>query len=125
MYGENAGNLRTELTTLLRQHRIQQRLGGNGLHTVAETTTVEERNELGQQIARYRHGVLVWCLQAVRAANPRINLEGTSGRSRGLAQELHYRLSAAIEASSAGLPSLEELSTPQEFSMVESWRLAA
>ena len=125
MYGENAGNLRTELTTLLRQHRIQQRLGGKGLHTVAETTTVEERDELGQQIARYRHGVLVWCRQAVRAANPRINLEGTSGRGRGLAQELHYRLSAAIEASRAGLPSLEELSTPQEFSMVESWRLAA
>lgn len=125
MYGENAGNLRTELTTLLRQHRIQQRLGGKGLHTVPETTTVEERDELGQQIARYRHGVLVWCLQAVRATNPRINLEGTSGRGRGLAQELHYRLSAAIEASSAGLPSLEELSTPQELSMVESWRLAA
>ena len=125
MYGENAGNLRTELTTLLRQHRIQQRLGGKGLHTVPETTTLEERDELGQQIARYRHGVLVWCLQAVRAANPRINLEGTGSQSRGLAQELHYRLSAAIEASSAGLPSLEELSTPQEFSMVESWRLAA
>ena len=58
MYGENTGNLRSELTILLRQHRVQQRLGGNGLHTVPETTTAEERNELGQQIARYRH--VVW-----------------------------------------------------------------
>jgi hypothetical protein len=104
MYGENGGHLRAELTTLLRQHRIQQRLGGPGIHTVPETTTPQEREELGKQIARFRHAVLVWCLQAVRAANPRINLEGTSGRTRGPAEELRYRLTAAVDASSAGLP---------------------
>ncbi len=39
MYGENSGMIRAELTVLLRQHRIQQRLGGKGIHTVPETTT--------------------------------------------------------------------------------------
>ena len=96
MYGENSGLLRDALRELLTQHRIQQRIGGAGLHTVPETTTVEERKEIGKQIGRYRHAVLVWCHQAMRAANPRINLEGTSGRTRGPAEELRYRLEATI-----------------------------
>lgn len=125
MYGENSGMIRAELTVLLRQHRIQQRLGGKGIHTVPETTTVQEREELGRQIARYRHSVLVWCLQAARAANPRINLGGTSGRSRGLAEELRYRLAEAAKASPAGLAPSEELATPQDFPIVDTWRLAA
>jgi len=125
MYGENAGNLRTELTTLLRQHRVQQRLGGPGIHTVPETTTLEERRVFGEQIARYRHAVLMWCLQASRAANPRINLEDASGRARGPTAELHHRLTVAVAASTAGLPSLDELTTEQRFPMVETWRNAA
>ena len=52
MYGENGGLLRAELATLLRQHRIQQRLGGPGTHTVPESTTAEERKALGQRIGR-------------------------------------------------------------------------
>ena len=103
MYGENTGHLRHALGVLAREHRIQQRLGGKGIHTVPETTTVEEREELGKQIRRYRQCVLTWTLQAVRAANPRINLEGTTGRSRGPAEELHYRLTEALGASTAEL----------------------
>ena len=125
MYGENSGMIRAELTVLLRQHRIQQRLGGRGIHTVPETTTVQEREELGRQIARYRHSVLIWCLQAARAANPRINLYGTSGRSRGPEEELSYRLTEAVKASSAGLPASEELTQTQDFPIVDIWRLAA
>lgn len=124
MYGENSALLRTELATLLRQHRIQQRLGGPGTHTVPESTTAAERKALGEQIGRYRHTVLVWCLQAVRATNPHITLEGTIGR-RGPAAELGYRLTAAVEGSTAGLPALIELTTKPEFAMVESWRQAA
>ena len=96
MYGENTRLLRDSLRELLTQHRIQQRIGGAGLHTVPETTTVTERQEIGEQIARYRHAVLVWCHQAMQAANPRINLTGTSARTRGPAEELRYRLDAAI-----------------------------
>ncbi len=125
MYGENSGLLRDSMRELLTQHRIQQRIGGPGLHTVPETTTVAERKEIGEQIARYRHTVLVWCHQAVRAANPRINLDGTTGRTRGPAEELRYRLEASVKADPAALPTMEELVTEQRFEMVDLWRRAA
>lgn len=124
MYAENGGLLRAELSTLLRQHRVQQRLGGAGSHSIPETTTVEQRRLLGEQIGRYRHSVLVWCVQAVRAANPRMNLTGTSTRTRGPAEELRHRLDVAVEHSH-GLPALDELTTEQSFTMVESWRQVA
>lgn len=109
----------------MRQHRVQQRLGGPGIHTVPETTTLEERGLLGEQVARYRHAVLTWCLQATRAVNPQINLEDAHGRARGPAAELHYRLKAAADTSTTGLPSLDELTTEQTFPMVETWRQAS
>ena len=125
MYGENTRLMRDALRELLTQHRIQQRIGGQGLHTVPETTTVAERQEIGEQIGRYRHAVLTWCHQAMRAANPRINLEGSTGRTRGPAEELRYRLDGAINADTAGLPSMEELVTEQRFELVDLWREAA
>ncbi|MGD9960494.1 hypothetical protein [Nocardioides sp.] len=125
MYGENTRLLRDSLRELLTQHRIQQRIGGAGLHTVPETTTVSERQVIGEQIARYRHAVLVWCHQAMRAANPRINLSGTSARTRGPAEELRYRLDAAITADPAGLPTMDELVSGQRFETVDLWRQAA
>lgn len=103
---------------------MQQRLGGAGSHTIPETTTADGRGLLGEQIVRYRHSVLLWSLQAVRAANPRMNLAGTSTRTRGPAGELHHRLNVTIEHSS-GPPSLEELTTEQPFAMVETWRNVA
>ena len=54
-----------------------------------------------------------------------MNPEGTTGRTRGPAEELRYRLVVAIDASPAGLPALDELTTPQPFAMVDSWRQAA
>jgi hypothetical protein len=124
MYADNGGRLRAELSILLRQHRVQQRLGGAGSHTIRETTTVDERELLGAQIGRYRHSALVWCLQAVRAANPHMHLDGASTGRSGQARELRHRLEAAI-AHSSGLPSLDELTTEQTFAMVESWRHVA
>ena len=124
-YGENSNRLRAELTSLLRQHRIQQRLGGPGSYTVPESTTAEQREVLGQQIQRYRDAALAWCLQAVAAANPRFNPELTTERSGGPAAGLRYRLRQCIEASNAGLPPLDELTTQQEFPMVECWRQVA
>lgn len=124
-YGENSIMLRAELATLLRQHRIQQRLGGPGLHTVPESTTVGQRKALGEQILRYRHAVLVWCLQAVQAADPRINIDSTTRRNRSPAEDLGHRLTAAVQASTAGLPPIVELTTEHELAMVESWRQAA
>lgn len=123
MYGTNGRQLREGLTTLLRQHRIQQRLGGPGSHTIPATTTPEEREQLGRQIQRFRYATLAWCLHAVAAADPRAGLERTS--SRGPAEELHFRLTCSIHMSNAGMPSLDELSKPHDFAMVESWRRVA
>lgn len=125
MYGENSGHLRDAIGTLAREHRIQQRLGGKGSHTIPETTTPTERERLGQQIRRYRHTVLTWTLQAVRAANPDIRLEGRSSRTRGPAEELRYRLVDALNYSTVQAASLDELATSQPFATVESWREAA
>jgi hypothetical protein len=124
MYAENGGQLRAELSTLLRHHRVQQRIGSAGSHTIKETTTIDERQPLGEQIGRYRHPALVWCVHAVRAANPQMNLTGTSTRTRGPAEELRHRLDVAV-AHSPGLPTLDELTTEQPFAMVESWRQVA
>src|SRR3954447_19477866 len=70
MYGENGGLMRAELSALLRQHRIQQRIGGEGIYTVAATTTTDQRRRTGELIRRYRQSVLVWCHQATIAAAP-------------------------------------------------------
>lgn len=122
MYAENGGQIRAELSTLLRQHRVQQRLGGAGSHSIPETTTLDERRVLGEQIARYRHSVLLWCIQALRAANPRMNLEGTGTRTRGPAEELRHRVDGALNHSAAGMPTLAQLTSEQPFAMVETWR---
>jgi hypothetical protein len=124
-YGANVGQLRDALATLLRQHRTRQRLGGAGSHTIPETTTVEERAALGALIARYRHAVLVYCRISVTAVNPNPPLDGTTLRTRGPAEELRYRLDRAVQGSTAGLPTMDELATPQNFDLVESWRRAA
>lgn len=123
MYGTNGRQLREELTTLLRQHRIQQRLGGPGSQSIPVTTTPEQREELGQLIQRYRYAALAWCLHAVVAADPRPGLDGSS--SRGPAEELRFRLTRSINMSNAGMPSLDDLSKPQDFALVESWRQVA
>lgn len=124
-YGENSHQLRAHLATLLRQHRIQHRLGGPGLRTVPATTTEEQRRELGEQIRRYRQAVLVWCLQAATAAHPPSEPTRITGPSRGPVEELRYRLTHAIEASTVGLPALEELTVNQPFDILERWRHAA
>lgn len=125
MYGENTGSLRSELTTLLQQHRIQQRIGGAGIHTVPMTTTTAERDEIGKQIRRYRHGVLLWSRQAVAAASPTVAIDPNAGRSPRPAGELHVRLEQALNGSDAGMPAIEELTTAHQFDLVDTWRNAA
>jgi hypothetical protein len=123
MYGTNGRQLREELATLLRQHRIQQRLGGPGSQSIPVTTTPEQREEFGQLIQRYRYAALAWCLHAVVTADSRPGLESMS--SRGPGEELRLRLTRSLNMSNAAMPSLDELSKPQDFAMVESWRQVA
>lgn len=123
MYGENAGALRTHLSELLRQHRIQQRIGGKSAHTVPETTAAE-RERVGRLIQNYRYGVLTWCLHVVNAANPSLHPAGI-GRAATPDLELRRRLTRTMGGSTARLPSMTELTTPQDFALVETWRQAA
>jgi len=121
MYGENTAALRSALTTLLQQHRIQQRIGGAGIHTVPMSTTTEQRAEIGQLIQRYRCGVLTWCHQALTAAEP--TLHGADASKFDL--DLRQRLDASRGASTASLPTLADLTVPHEFALVDAWRRAA
>lgn len=124
IYGENVGVLRAQLGIVLRQHRIQQRIGGAGTHSVPVTTTPAQREAIGNQIRRYRHSILLWCQQAVAANNAGFTRAGSTSRSRLPAEEFRHRLTQSTEGS-PGSPSLTELATTQTFELVDTWRQAA
>ncbi|MEQ6902025.1 hypothetical protein [Nocardioides sp. YIM 152588] len=123
MYGENAGAIRDELGSLLRQHRIQFRIGGMGIIGHRATTTVQEREAASLLIQRYRFALLIWCRHALAAADPG-HTAGPGGRVYPEV-ELARRLRVTIDRARCGLPSLDELVTPQPFPLVEAWRRMA
>lgn len=124
MYGENTRIIREQLATLLRQHRIQHRIGGPGIPTLPVTTRPVERRLIGLQLGRYRHAVLVWTLEAVRAVDPRPHVPLTDRRDRSPATQLQTRLTAAVRKSGPR-PSIEELNSPQRYPMLMAWQTAA
>lgn len=122
MYGENGAAMRRELAGLLRHHRIQHRIGG---------PTQADREASGQQILQYRQNLLIWCTQAMQAANPLLfsNLPTAHGNPFRAgrpaptgAEELARALQRAIARSSAHPASLEQLTTPSNNPVVEHWR---
>ncbi len=134
MYGENGGRLRTELGELLRQHRIQLRIGGAGTHTVPVTTTPDERQQIGEQIRRYRQSALVWCYQATVAVAPGTvsalskaptNPFRAASLNHGALAALQRALEHSVRASTAPLPTIEELTAPRDLPLVEHWRQLA
>ena len=125
MYGENGARMRTELATLLRQHRVMHRLG---------TDEPAERAEVGRQIQRYRQTLLVWCAQAIGVATPVTfpnvpqkpadPFRATSDHGAAI-RELERALNfARIEAATKPASSTE-LTTPSDNEVVEHWRIAA
>jgi hypothetical protein len=134
MYGENGQLLRAELSSLLRQHRVQLRIGGGGTHTVPVTTTAAEREQIGQQIRRFRQAALVWCHQATVAVAPgAASMLASSGTdpfrlptaNHNALGSLQRAIAKAVESSSASLPTMDELVAPHEMPLVEHWRLVA
>lgn len=123
MYGENSEALRTELAALLRQHRIQYRIGGPGVRSIPISTTTAEREAIGGLIRRYRYGVLTWCQQALTSAGPALPHDPASPAAP--ARELRRRLQVTMNNSSAGLPTMTDLTTPHPFALVDHWRRAA
>lgn len=126
MYGETGAAMRAELAELLRQHRVQQRLGG---------PTSEAREQLGLQIRTYRQSVLVWLTQAMRTAAPMSfsNMppaQPNPFRSAGSgattpASELMRAIDLAKQQSTAAPATTDALGTPHANPMIEHWRLAA
>lgn len=128
MYGETGAEMRQQLAALLRQHRVQQRLGA---------PTQEAREELAVLIRGYRQNVLVWLNQAMRAASPLafsnmppaqpnpFRMVGTSGSPFTAAGELARAIYLATTESTAHVASSEELAAPLANPTVEHWRLAA
>ncbi|MEP6815652.1 MAG: hypothetical protein ABI873_08895 [Marmoricola sp.] len=128
MYGETGAAMRQDFAALLRQHRVQQRLGG---------PTQQAREELGVLIRDYRQNVLMWLTQAMRAASPMafsnmppaqpnpFRSVRTSGGQLTAAAELARAIDLAKTESTAHPASSEALATPLAIPMVEHWRLAA
>jgi hypothetical protein len=125
MYGENGAAMRGELAALLRQHRIQQRLGGGSQH---------DRAAVGLQIRQHRQSILIWCSQAMQAASPLMfsNLPAkpahpfrAGGPRATAAGELARALEHVKTQSSASPASSELLTTPSDNQVVEHWREAA
>ncbi|ROR91059.1 hypothetical protein [Nocardioides aurantiacus] len=123
-YGENAGAIHDELVALLRHHRVQQRIGGRGTYSVPESTTREQREQLGRVIRRYRHAVLVWCSQALHATGDKTRPARAPSR-RTPEEQLGCLLGEVVRAGPGDLRLVELLATPHEFELVTRWQSAA
>jgi len=125
MYGETGTVMRQEFAELLRQHRVQQRLG----------ETPVTRQERGLQIRQYRQTVLIWCSQAMAATSPLTFSNHTpaqpnpfrhAGADGGApAGELGRAIDVAKERSTASPASSQQLTTPSGLPFLEHWRGAA
>ncbi|QIK66404.1 hypothetical protein G7072_08570 [Nocardioides sp. HDW12B] len=113
------------MASLLRWHRIQQRLGGPGSHTVPVTTTPAERERMGQIIQRYRLAALTWCSQAVTAVTPRAEWSRTTGPARTPAEELRTHLDTAITALGHGERLSDLLAVHHDNHLLDSWQWVA
>jgi hypothetical protein len=125
MYGENSAQMRTELAALLRQHRVMHRLD-------ADSPT--ERAEVGQQIVRFRHTLVVWCAQAIRVAQPLTfpNIPPkpadpfrATNEHGAAVSELARVLEVARDQATTLAASSTEIAAPSPNDVVEHWRLAA
>lgn len=124
-YGENSHEMRESMASLLRWHRIQQRLGGPGSHTIPVTTTAAERERMGQIIQRYRLAALTWCLQAVTATSPKTDLSGTTGNTRTPVEDLRFRLDAAVATAEPDERLSDLLAVHHDNHLLDAWQWLA
>ena len=126
MYAETGAAMRAALAELLRQHRVQQRLGESSA----------ERAEAGQQIRRFRRVILVWCSGSLDSVSPltfsnqpraRTNpfRLAAAGNGASPAGELSRSVDIALAYDSAPLATLEQIVTPAGHPHIELWRQAA
>ncbi len=123
-YGENAGAIRDELTALLGHRRIQQRIGGKGLHSRPESTTEEEREKLGRLIRRYRYALLVWSSQALSAMGDKTELP-RDRCDRTATDELAFSIGQNLQGGPGDLRLLDLLTDSPRFELIARWQRAA
>lgn len=123
MYRENVAALRNELAALMRMQRIQQRIGGGGNRHVPVTTNPQDRAEIGALIQRYRFGILTWCRQTLATSTYGQHLPASRRPSSDI--DLLRRVTRTLNSTTSPLPSLDDLTSPARFPLVEHWRHAA
>lgn len=124
MYGENGGELRNALVTLLGQYRVHFHLRLEISRTHPPHATTARQIEFTRQILRYRRTILTWCHQTLDQANPNPKAE----RSPELYEPpdwLCRALTRLRDRNPGPLPSMGELATPQDICILENWRRAA
>lgn len=124
-YGENSRQMRESMASLLRWHRILQRLGGPGSHTIPVTTTPAERERMGQIIQRYRLAALTWCGQAVTAVTPRTHVPRRTSWAHAPAEELRTRLEAAATVLGHGERLSDLLALHHDNHLLDAWQSVA
>ncbi|KQW42611.1 hypothetical protein ASC77_23370 [Nocardioides sp. Root1257] len=123
MYAETGAAMRTALAELLRQHRVQHRLGDS----------IAERAAAGHQVRRYRHSVLTWCGQALESVSPMTFVNqpprrsnpfraAVAGAGASPAGELARSIDVALAGDTSRCASVEQLTVPTGHPHVELWR---
>ena len=134
MYGETGGLLRAELSELLRQHRIQLRIGGGGSHTVPVTTTAAGKaadRRADPSLPTVGPGLVPpgdprrGTGRDQRPSKAPANPFRTSGADPGPIAALQHALEHSVRTSTASLPTIEELTTAHDMPLVEHWRQLA
>lgn len=124
MYGENSGHLRDHLAVLLSQYRVSHQILRQVTRT-GSTLQVEDRQaEVGAQVRRYRYTIMSWFHQALTQAdpNPRASHDTTAYEPP---DRLRVSIARVLARNPEPLPTMAELTTPQEVEALESWRQAA
>lgn len=124
MYGENSDALRRALVTLLGHYRVNYDLLRQVTRAHPDDNTQNRQIEATAQVRRYRRTILTWCHQALVQADP----NPTAERRQDQYQPhdwLRKALGRLLDRNPEPLPSTAELTTPQDISILESWRQAA
>lgn len=127
-YGQTGSEMRAGLTALLKQHRVQQRLGGATRWNRDSPTSTTTMTEYGALIRTYRQAVLTWCHQATVAADPYLganDIAGPRARGKNPYDFLRLALGRVLDASTAPAPTSDQLTTKHDNPLIETWRQAA
>lgn len=124
MYGENSGQLRNSLVTLLGQYRVNSSLLREISRATPSPNAEAQQIEAAVEVRRYRRTILTWCHQALVQADPNPKAD-RSPEQYEPSDWLRRALERLLHHNPGPLPSIAELTTPQNIGILETWRCAA